>query len=85
MNREIVSAGQLFLAVLGLVAWVAAALLGTSPSIVESQVAAGGGTASVKIPSPAAGGAAGGFAVAGGLCFLGAALAPRPRGSEPHA
>ena len=43
------------------------------------------GTATVKAPSPSGAGAACGFAVAGGLCFLGAALAARPGGGKPDA
>ena len=82
MNREIISAGQFFLAVLGLVAWVAAALFGAIPTTVNAQVAAGGGTAHVMTPSPSGAGAACGFAVAGGLCFLGTALASRPPGAK---
>jgi hypothetical protein len=85
MNREIISAGQFFLVVLGLMAWVAAALFGAIPTTVDAEVAAGGGTAHVKTTNPAGAGAACGFAVAGGLCFLGAALASRPGGGKPDA
>ena len=85
MNREIISAGQFFLALLGLVAWFAAALFGVLPATVEVQAATAAGTANVKAPSPSGAGAACGFAVAGGLCFLGAALAPRREGGRPHA
>lgn len=68
------------LAVLGLLAWVAAVLFGTIPTTIESTVAAGGGTARAQIPSPSGAGAACGFAIGGGLCFLGAGLATRSGG-----
>jgi hypothetical protein len=64
----------------GLLAWIAAALFGALPMTVDAEVAVGTGTAHVKTPNPAGAGAACGFAVAGGLCFLGAALASRPSG-----
>jgi hypothetical protein len=86
MNREIISAGQLFLVVLGLVAWITAGVFGALPTTVDTVVALGDrGTANAKAPSPSGAGAACGFAVAGGLCFLGAALASRPRGGKPDA
>jgi hypothetical protein len=75
------SSTDLGLVVLGLLAWVAAALFGAIPTTVESAVATGGGTARVAVPSPSGAGAACGFAIAGGLCFLGAGLAARPRGA----
>lgn len=78
MNREMISPGQFFLVVLGLVAWVAAALFGILPTTVDAEVAAGAGTAHVKTPSLAGAGAACGFAVAGGLCFLAAARVTPP-------
>jgi hypothetical protein len=77
MNRDIISAEKFFLVVLGLVGWVAAALFGAIPTTVDSEVPAGGGKAYVKTPSPAGAGAACGFAVAGGLCFLGVAQTAR--------
>jgi len=86
MNRDIISARVFFLSLLGLVAWVAAALFGAIPTTVDAEVAVGDrGTAHVKAPSPAGAGAACGFAVAGGLCFLGAALAPRSGAGKPAA
>jgi hypothetical protein len=75
----------LALVAFGLLAWAAAGLFGAVPMTVDAEVAAGAGTAHVRTPNPAAGGAAGGFAVAGGLCFLGAALASRPGGGKPDA
>jgi hypothetical protein len=72
------SSTDLGLVVLGLLAWVVAALFGIFPTTVESAVAAGGGTARAVVPSPSGAGAACGFAIAGGLCFLGAGLASRP-------
>jgi hypothetical protein len=79
------SSTDLGLVVLGLLAWVAAALFGAFPTTVESAVAAGGGTARVQVPSPSGAGAACGFAIAGGLCFLGAGLTSRSRGGSPEA
>ena len=85
MNRDTISTEKFFLVVLGLVAWVAAALFGAIPTTVDSELPAGSGKAYVKTPSPAGAGAACGFAVAGGLCFLGAALASRPGAGNPDA
>ncbi len=80
------SSTDLALVVLGLLAWVAAALFGAIPTTVETQIAVGDrGTATARAPSPSGAGAACGFAVAGGLCFLGAALASRPSRGEPDA
>ena len=82
MNREIISPGQFFLGVLGLVAWITAGLFGAIPTTVDTVVAVGDrGTANSKAPSPSGAGAACGFAVAGGLCFLAAArvvVSPAP-------
>ncbi len=63
MNRQIISAGQFFLVVLGLAAWIAAA-----------SFALGDPTINDTAPNIASAGAACGFAIAGGICFLGAAL-----------
>jgi hypothetical protein len=79
------SSTDLGFVVLGLLAWVAAALFGIFPTTVETAVAAGGGTARAFVPSPSGAGAACGFAIAGGLCFLGAGLASRSRGVGPDA
>jgi hypothetical protein len=78
MNREVISAGQFFLGVLGLLAWITAVLFGAIPTTVDTVVAVEGrGTANAKAPSPAGAGAACGFAVAGGLCIVAAALLHR--------
>jgi hypothetical protein len=79
------SSTDLGLVVLGLLAWVVAALFGAIPTTVESAVAAGGGTARVQVPSPSGAGASCGFAIAGGLCFLGAGIASRSRRGSPDA
>jgi hypothetical protein len=79
------SSTDLGLVVLGLLAWVAAAFFGAIPTTVESEIAAGGGTARTHLPSPSGAGAACGFAIAGGLCFLGAGVASRSRRGSPDA
>src|SRR5262245_28642227 len=80
------SSTDLALVALGLLAWVVAALFGAIPTTVETQIGVGDrGTANAKAPSPSGAGAACGFAIAGGLCFLGAALASRPGGGKPDA
>jgi hypothetical protein len=73
------SSTDLALVLLGLLAWVIAILFGAIPTSVDTTIAVGDrGTANAKAPSPSGAGAACGFAIAGGLCFLGAALASRP-------
>jgi hypothetical protein len=73
------SSTDLALMALGVVAWVAAAFFGAIPTTVETQIPAGEHiTTHTKVPSPSGAGAACGFALAGGLCFLGAALISRP-------
>jgi hypothetical protein len=66
-QRESTDLGLVFL---GLVAWVAAFIFGASETtvVVESNK---------KAPNVASAGAACGFAIAGGLCFVGAVLAAR--------
>jgi hypothetical protein len=66
--------------VLGLLAWVAAAAFAVFPflnTVKAEAPAANGGRVEVQAVSPAAAGASCGFAIAGGLCMLGAALANR--------
>jgi hypothetical protein len=65
------STTDLALVLLGLLAWTVAVAFGVIPTTVD------------RLPSPSGAGAACGFAVAGGLCFLGAALASRPSGGQP--
>ncbi len=67
MNRQIISAGQFFLVVLGLAAWIAAASFALGDPTIQLG---NNGTA----PNIASAGAACGFAIAGGICFLGAVL-----------
>lgn len=67
------STTDLALLMLGLFAWAVAAGFGVIPTTVD------------RAPSPSGAGAACGFAVAGGLCFLGAGLASRPGGGKPDA
>jgi hypothetical protein len=61
------SSTDLSLVVLGLLAWAAAALFAVLPPLAAQ---------------PAAAGAACGFGIGGGLCFLGAALASRRNGNR---
>jgi hypothetical protein len=79
------SSTDLSLVALGLLAWLVAALFGAIPTTVETAVAAGGGTTRAQVPSPSGAGAACGFAIAGGLCFVGAALAARLGNGKPDA
>jgi hypothetical protein len=73
------SSTDLSLVVLGLIGWVAAALFGAIPTTIDTTIAVGDrGTATTKVQSLFGAGAAFGFALAGGMCFLGAALASRP-------
>jgi hypothetical protein len=64
------SSTDLALVFLGLLAWAVAALFGVIPSLFD------------KVPALPGAGAACGFAIAGGLCFLGAAVASRPAGTS---
>jgi hypothetical protein len=68
------SSTDLALLLLGLLAWAIAGVFGGLLTATSSTVAAGGGRIEVQSPNVAAGGAAAGFAIAGGLCFLGAGL-----------
>ena len=79
------SSTSLALVAFGLLAWAAAALFGAIPTTVDTHVATAGGTAHTTAPSPSGAGAACGFAIAGGRCFLGSALASRPGGNGPDA
>lgn len=78
MNREIVSLGQLLLALLGLAAWLAAAgfALGL-PTVEVKALDKQGNFITLTAPNMAAAGASCGFAVAGAICFLGAARGSR--------
>ena len=79
---------DLALVLLGLIAWIVAGLIAVAaPTVAVRQ---GNGTA--EVANVAAAGAACGFAIAGGLCLLGAAVTskddikPRPRSrSGPEA
>jgi hypothetical protein len=64
------------LVLLGLLAWVTAVLFAILGPTVDGELpSAGGGTVKVRTSNLAAAAASGGFAIAGGLCLLGAALA----------
>jgi hypothetical protein len=65
--------------VLGLLGWVTSGLFATLPSLntVETETQTPNGRAMIRVTNSAAAGAACGFGVGGGLCFLGAALAAR--------
>jgi hypothetical protein len=71
------STTDLALVLLGLLAWVAAIVFAIAFPTVELT------GPSNRAPNVAAAGAAGGFAVAGGLCLLGAAFASRESGRIP--
>jgi hypothetical protein len=81
------STTDLALVLLGLLAWIVAALLAiTVPTTpVTLPASAGGGTVRAEAPNLAAAGAACGFAIGGAICFLGAAFAARDarRGPNP--
>lgn len=78
------STTDLSLVLLGLIAWVAAvALVVLVPTTEADVVNAAGNRAAVRSPNVAAAGAAGGFALAGSVCFLGAAFAARDSGRRP--
>jgi hypothetical protein len=65
--RESADLGLVFL---GLIAWVAAFAFGAGDQTVVVEI-------NKKAPKVASAGAACGFAIAGGLCFVGAVLAAR--------
>jgi hypothetical protein len=71
--------------VLGLLAWVVAGMFAIfAPTVEVDAPTAAGGKVTARTTNLAAVGASCGFAIAGGLCFLGAALATRknrPSGS----
>ena len=76
------SSTDLALLLLGLLAWAIAGVFGGLLTTTSSTVAAGGGRIEVQSPNVAAGGAAAGFAIAGGLCFVGAGLASRRQNGD---
>ena len=73
------STTDLALVVLGIIAWIAAVVFGAVLDTIETEQAVPGNIhlTKVKVPNIAAAGAACGFAIAGGLCFVGAVLASR--------
>jgi hypothetical protein len=78
---------DLGLVVLGLIAWVAAIMFGANQTTVDVEQIPGPGynKSTVKAPNIASAGAACGFAIAGGLCFVGAVLASRSSRNESPA
>ena len=67
---------DLSLVVLGLLGWAAAGLFAVLPLTVKVEAPSpAGGKVEIQAANPAAVGASCGFAIGGGLCFLGAALA----------
>jgi hypothetical protein len=79
MDKRNLSGNQIGLGVLGLAAWAIAGLIfGNSTDynqvVIQAQTA-GGSAAAAVAPNIKAGLAAFGFALAGGLCFLGVAIA----------
>jgi hypothetical protein len=77
------STTDLSLVLLGLIAWVVAVALAVVLPTTEADAVAGAGKVAVRSPNIAAAGAAGGFAIAGSVCFLGAAFAARESGRHP--
>ena len=72
---------DLALLLLGLFAWAVAGVLAVwSPTTEVETVSQTGARIAVRAQSLAAAGAAGGFAIAGSICFLGAAFAARESG-----
>jgi hypothetical protein len=80
-KRDDFSAAQVFLAVLGLVAWAIAGILSTQRAV-EVVERSGGLTAA---PNNLAAAGVLGFAIGGGLCFLGLGLAGRRGENEASA
>ena len=75
------STTDLSLVLLGLIAWVVAvALVVALPTTEADALNAAGNKVALRSPNVAAAGAAGGFALAGSVCFLGAAFAARDPG-----
>ena len=74
---------DLALVVLGIIAWGIAIFFGLDQTVDAEQVNPGANyLAKVKTPNIVAAGAACGFAIAGGLCFLGAAIVVRSSANE---
>jgi hypothetical protein len=71
------SGTELGLVLLGLLAWVVAGMFAILIPTVEVELPASTGKVTVRATNPAVAGVSGGFAIAGGLCMLGAALAGR--------
>jgi hypothetical protein len=78
------STTDLALVLLGLFAWALAAVFGSGLVTTEVDgVNAAGHKVAIRAANPAAAGAAGGFAIAGGMCFVGAAFAARDSRRSP--
>jgi hypothetical protein len=78
------STTDLALLLLGLFAWAVAGVLAVwSPTVEVDVVTQTGARITSRAQSLPAAGAAGGFALAGSVCFLGAAFAPRDFGRHP--
>jgi uncharacterized membrane protein YjfL (UPF0719 family) len=73
------SGTALGLMLLGLLAWIGAGLFTILLPTIETEVLMAVGKTRVQTTNPAAAGASCGFAIAGGLCMLGAALASGER------
>jgi hypothetical protein len=72
------STTDLGLLLLGMLAWAGAVLFGVVLTTTEVDIQVPGvGKAAVRAPNTAGAGAACGFAIAGGLCFVGAAVVAR--------
>lgn len=74
------STTDLALLLLGFFAWGAAGMFGAGLTTTRVETfSPAGHLTEVQAPNVAAGGAAGGFALAGAVCFVGAAFAARDR------
>jgi hypothetical protein len=71
------SGTELGLVLLGLLAWAVAGMFAILIPTLEVELPTSTGTVKVRAANPAVAGVSGGFAIAGGLCMLGAALAGR--------
>jgi hypothetical protein len=74
-KREELSGAQMFLAVVGVIAWIIAGLFATQDAVKSVEKSTGVAMA----PNNLGAAAILGFALAGGLCFLGVGIAERHR------
>ena len=70
------------LVILGVIAWAIAIIFTIAVPTIDVESGTATGKVVLKAPNVAAAHAAGGFAIAGGLCFVGAVLASRTSSGE---